>query len=142
MVLSAATVADFDAVAAALEDSRGITSLIIFGASGDLTRRKLMPALCNLYSKGRIRRELRIVGVARADLTTAEYREFIHREMLETGGFQPNQAEWDDFSAHITYLMADVVSQDSLRELESHLEELENFDREVSGRPWPIRDSR
>ena len=134
MVLSAATAADFDAVAAALEDSRGITSLIIFGASGDLTRRKLMPALCNLYSKGRIRRELRIVGVARADLTTAEYREFIHREMLETGGFQPNQAEWDDFSAHITYLMADVVSQESLRELESHLEELENFDREVSNR--------
>ena len=128
------TAADFDAVAAALEDSRGITSLIIFGASGDLTRRKLMPALCNLYSKGRIRRELRIVGVARADLTTAEYREFIHREMLETGGFQPNQEEWDAFSARISYLMADVASQESLRELEEHLEELENFDPEVSNR--------
>ena len=133
MALSA-TVADFEAAAAALEEARGITSLIIFGASGDLTRRKLMPALCNLYSKGRIPRELRIIGVARADMTTAEYREFIHREMGETGGFQPNDAEWAAFSARITYLTADVDSPKSLRELEEHLEELESFDPEVSNR--------
>ena len=128
------TAQDIDALAEALADTRGITSLIIFGASGDLTRRKLMPALCNLYSKGRIRRELRIVGVARTDLSTAEYREFIHQEMEEAGGFQPNAQEWANFAYRISYLMADVTSLESLRELEEHLERLEDFDPEVSNR--------
>ncbi len=125
---------NIDALAEALANSRGITSLIIFGASGDLTRRKLMPALCSLYSKNRIPRELRIVGVARTDMSTAEYREFIHREMQKTSGFHPNEPEWADFSYRISYLMADVTSPESLRELELHLKGLEDFDPEVSNR--------
>jgi glucose-6-phosphate 1-dehydrogenase len=43
----------------------GTTTLVIFGASGDLTHRKLVPSLCSLYCKGRLDRELYIVGVAR-----------------------------------------------------------------------------
>ena len=41
------------------------TTLVIFGASGDLTRRKLVPALYNLYRKGRINRQVQVVGFAR-----------------------------------------------------------------------------
>lgn len=131
---AAGSAPDIDALLQALADTRGITSLVIFGASGDLTRRKLMPALCNLYSKGRIRRELRIVGVGRSPLSTGEFRDFMYREMQEIGSFYSTAGEWAEFSARLSYLMADVTSPESLRQLEEHLEELESFDREVSNR--------
>ncbi|HUI72245.1 MAG TPA: glucose-6-phosphate dehydrogenase, partial [Spirochaetia bacterium] len=57
-------------------------TLFIFGASGDLTRRKLIPALFSLYTKGGIPR-VRIVGFARRDWTTEAFRKLV-REMLDS----------------------------------------------------------
>ena len=42
------------------------TTIVIFGAPCDLTRRKLIPSLCSLFCKGRLGPEVRIVGMARA----------------------------------------------------------------------------
>ena len=50
------------------------TTVVIFGASGDLTRKKLAPALADLYSKGRLGPEIHIVGVSRTDMTADEFR--------------------------------------------------------------------
>ena len=50
--------------------------LVIFGANGDLARRKLLPALYHLYLEGMMPNDFRIIGNARSKLTTAEFIEF------------------------------------------------------------------
>ena len=57
-------------------------TLVIFGASGDLTRRKLIPALFSLYVKGAIT-GVRIVGFARREWDTAAFRALV-RKMLDS----------------------------------------------------------
>ena len=56
------------------------TSIVIFGASGDLTRRKLLPALYNSYRKRRLPENARIVGFARR-----EYDADAFRNLMEGG---------------------------------------------------------
>ena len=51
------------------------TSIIIFGASGDLTRRKLVPALYNQFRKNRLPKDLRVIGLARRDYSHEKFRD-------------------------------------------------------------------
>ena len=51
------------------------TDIILFGAKGDLATRKLVPALFNLYCNNRIHPESKIIGVARTQLSSKEYRQ-------------------------------------------------------------------
>ena len=51
------------------------TSIVIFGASGDLTRRKLVPGLFNLYIKGRLPAQFQVVGNSRSEMTNEAFRE-------------------------------------------------------------------
>lgn len=57
------------------------TSFVIFGATGDLSQRKLLPALYNLYRKKLLPERLKIVGLSRDPLTSEAYREFVHRSV-------------------------------------------------------------
>ena len=58
------------------------TTFVIFGASGDLTRRKLIPALFNSYCKGRLPELFNIVGFARRPWDDAELRQVLQDELL------------------------------------------------------------
>ncbi|MFN2374945.1 MAG: hypothetical protein ABR538_00285, partial [Candidatus Binatia bacterium] len=53
----------------------GPCTLVLFGASGDLTKRKLIPALYNLVREGLLPDEFAVVGFARRDTTTQDFRE-------------------------------------------------------------------
>lgn len=55
--------------------------IVIFGASGDLTKRKLMPALYTLYSGGRLPEGFSILGIGRTEYTDARYQEYIMSEL-------------------------------------------------------------
>ena len=55
--------------------------MIIFGASGDLTKRKLMPALYTLYKGGRLPEGFSILGIGRTSYTDNYYREYILNEL-------------------------------------------------------------
>ena len=57
--------------------------LVIFGAKGDLARRKLLPSLYQLEKAGQIHADTRIIGVGRADWDKAAYTKVV-REALET----------------------------------------------------------
>jgi Glucose-6-phosphate 1-dehydrogenase len=57
------------------------TSLVIFGATGDLTSRKLIPSLYGLYIKGRLPAGIRIAGLARTNLTDKDFRERLAPEV-------------------------------------------------------------
>ncbi len=58
------------------------TTIIIFGASGDLTQRKLIPALYHSFRKGRLPEQTRIVGFARRPWDDAAFRELLHKGVL------------------------------------------------------------
>ena len=59
------------------------THIVIFGATGDLTRRKLVPALYNLYRKGRLPTAARIVGFARRDWSDERLRDVMREGVRE-----------------------------------------------------------
>jgi len=81
-------------------------SLVIFGASGDLTRRKLVPALFSLFLKERIRR-FRVVGFARREWTTETFRDLV-RAALEAKEFsRVDPSLKDAFAGHAEFVRSD-----------------------------------
>jgi len=87
--------------------------LVIFGASGDLTARKLIPALYDLDRQGRLPRGFTVLGVSRTPLTDDAFRE----KMLESSrqfsvNFDP--ARWPAFAARLFYHAGDGASPDSM----------------------------
>ena len=78
-------------------------TLVIFGASGDLTRKKLIPALFSLYAKGSLPR-VRIIGVARRDWTAEGFRAAV-RDMLDSEDSPAAGAELkDDFVRTVDFV--------------------------------------
>jgi glucose-6-phosphate 1-dehydrogenase len=78
-------------------------TMVIFGGTGDLSRRKLLPALYHLYQDGLFSKGFSILGVARSKITDEEYRHLV-KEAVQTfhrGPFDENQ--WDRFSEHLFY---------------------------------------
>jgi len=60
--------------------------MVIFGASGDLTRRKLLPALYNLAKNQLLSREFAVIGVARDAISTDDFRAKLKQDMQEFTG--------------------------------------------------------
>lgn len=77
------------------------TTIVIFGASGDLTRRKLIPSLCSLFCKGRLGPEVQIVGMARSKMTTEQYRDSLSQSMDDFEDFSPERDDWNQFASRI-----------------------------------------
>ena len=105
------------------------TTMVIMGATGDLTRRKLLPALFNLRCKGRLPERLRIIGFARSDYSDDQFREFMWEGTRELGEFAVRREEWEMFARSIYYVRGDVGSLEHLASLEQRLEELEGTQR-------------
>lgn len=82
--------------------------MVIFGASGDLTRRKLIPALYNLASQQLLSREFAVVGVGRSPMTTEEVRKRFSEDFKQfaTGTVDPDLWEW--FVRRLYYVTGDV----------------------------------
>ena len=90
-------------------------TVVIFGASGDLTARKLVPALFNLAQKKRLPEEARILGVARSELTDDAFRQQMRKKVEEalTGAsehFDP--AKWAAFAQRLHYVATDATKPD------------------------------
>jgi glucose-6-phosphate 1-dehydrogenase len=80
------------------------TTVVIFGASGDLTDRKLVPALFNLCRKSRLPEGLRIVGFAGTAYSNETFIERLHEGIKQYAGYSYTEAEWDHFAKRISYL--------------------------------------
>ena len=100
-------------------------SIVIFGASGDLTQRKLVPALFNLYRKGRLPAATRICGVARRSYSAAQFAAGLLQGAQELAGQNPDPATWAEFARNLHYVRADFGSAAEFEQLESCLRELE-----------------
>src|SRR2546428_14020142 len=72
-------------------------TVVIFGGAGDLTRRKLVPALYDLRSNGFLSRQFCVIGVARKEMTHDAYRELLGSAMREFAPADFDEAVWKEF---------------------------------------------
>jgi glucose-6-phosphate 1-dehydrogenase len=98
-------------------------TLVIFGASGDLTARKLMPALFNLHRHGALPQPFAVVGCARTDFTSEAFRDLMHEKVQAAGPVAPDS--WADFARNLHYLAIDYTSLASYVLLSDFLLDLE-----------------
>src|SRR5215217_7872112 len=85
--------------------------LVIFGASGDLTHRKIFPALYALALRRLLPEEFAVVGVARSDWTEDEFRERMEHVVREFGRDDFKQEVWDWLAQATRYLAADFADE-------------------------------
>jgi len=98
--------------------------LVIFGASGDLTRRKLMPALYELGCIGCVPRKYEVLGVGRTPMTTEEFRARMRQGALDSGGTRPHPEQWANFEKRLFYLVGDPGQGNFYPQLSARLEEM------------------
>ncbi len=101
------------------------TTIIIFGASGDLTRRKLIPALYNLYRKDRLPEQTQIIGFARRPYDDQIFREQMLDGLQEFSKDTYEPALWDQFAPKITYFQGNLSEAEDFARLRTYLEKLE-----------------
>lgn len=97
--------------------------IVIFGASGDLTHRKLIPALYNLFKFGRLN-QFSVLGVARTELNDDTFREKMREALLETEETTPETLE--EFCNHLYYQAVNTSDAADYGKLVPRLDELHN----------------
>ncbi|WP_432515332.1 glucose-6-phosphate dehydrogenase [Kineococcus sp. SYSU DK001] len=94
------------------EQSRSTpTIFVLYGATGDLSRRLVSPAFFELARLGRLPQQWRLIGSSRGEKTHEEFREFI-REALEEFGPDPSEGPWDDFAEHLLFASGGFTEDD------------------------------
>lgn len=99
--------------------------LVIFGASGDLTRRKLIPALYDLSCIGCMANHFEVVGVGRTPMTTEDFRARMRESTASSkDAHNFNDAQWADFEQRLFYVVGDVQDPGFYPQLRARLEEM------------------
>jgi glucose-6-phosphate 1-dehydrogenase len=102
-----------------------VHTIVIFGASGDLTSRKLIPALYSLFQKGRLPKETRVVGVSRTKFTHEAWRQELTASTQKFAGKDFDAATWQTFAANLFYHPGDIDDAASFVDLAKLLDEIE-----------------
>ena len=87
--------------------------IVLFGATGDLAKRKLLPGLYHLFEAGLLPRRYRIIGTSRRPLGDDEFRALARQATEEFGRLEPGP-RWDEFAANLAYAASDVGAADEL----------------------------
>ncbi len=95
-------------------------SVVVFGATGDLTHRKLVPALYNLFLQGAFPESFVILGSARSEMTDDRFREDIKQKLMVT-----DKSKLDVFASHLHYQRVDFGSKESFQKLSDRLKDLD-----------------
>jgi len=98
------------------------SNIVIFGASGDLTYRKLIPALYHLYSTKQLPDSFFILGVSRTAFSDEAYRESLSESLLQLDGIDPETLIL--FTQHIYYLSINTATESDYAKLKDRLLEL------------------
>ncbi len=99
--------------------------LVIFGASGDLTQRKLVPALYQMKLERRLPPELTIVGVARREWSHDYFREQMRTGVEDFGGGLQSEELWNDFAKGIFYCPGNIDKPEDYQKLKELLSQLD-----------------
>jgi glucose-6-phosphate 1-dehydrogenase len=100
-------------------------AMVIFGASGDLTARKLVPALYDLAAARRLPMEFAVVGISRTEMSHDEFRKRLRDALDKHRSGQVSDDVWESFSKGIFYLPGDSQKPETYEELKGFLNELD-----------------
>lgn len=100
--------------------------IVIFGASGDLTKRKLVPALYRLVQERLLPAEFAIVGLARTEMASEEFRERMKEAVVEFSEAKSVDEEvWNSFAQGLHYLTADINNPEDYKKLSGLLAQVD-----------------
>ena len=99
--------------------------MVIYGASGDLTKRKLLPALANLAQEGLLSRQFAIIGFSFDQMTTDAFREKLSAEMKEFAPESLNDELWKWFLERIYYVHGDFNDSSAYQRLKDQVAAVE-----------------
>lgn len=100
-------------------------TFVIFGASGDLTSRKLIPALYNLRRRGRLPEGTKVVGFSRTPYPHDAWRAELAKSTQQFVGDKFDQAVWDKFAANVYYHSGDISQPADFGALDAFLKTIE-----------------
>ncbi len=105
---------------------------MIFGAAGDLTKRKLIPAIYNLRKNNLLPDSFAIIGVARAEMNDEEFRRRLRDEMNEFATEKVEPEVWDWIAQRLSYLSGDFNDEQTFTNLKKALEKIDR-ERDTGG---------
>jgi glucose-6-phosphate 1-dehydrogenase len=97
--------------------------MVIFGGTGDLSRRKLLPTLFHLCHDQRLPEDFAIIGVASSEISDEEYRDLVKSAIREFGHDPPEGSCWEKFSRHLYYVPGSFEDVRTYQRLTGRLEE-------------------
>lgn len=96
---------------------------VIFGATGDLTHRKLMPAFYNLYQQGQLVDNISIISIGRREKDNQIYRKEVYQSVQKYSRFELGEDTWGDFAEKINYICFDFREEQGYELLKKALDE-------------------
>ncbi len=103
----------------------GPQCLVVFGASGDLTQRKLIPALFDLYKQRRLPSEFAVLGCARRKWSDQDFREKMALSLRSK--LKDNKDSWERFASCLFYESVDLQQQNDIEKLAIRLQEIDRI---------------
>ena len=95
-------------------------TIVIFGASGDLTARKLIPALYHLFKEKQMPSAFRVVGFARREKTDASWRQELRTALDQFSRTKPvDEKVWHAFAENLFYCQGDLTDDAAYKKLEA-----------------------
>jgi glucose-6-phosphate 1-dehydrogenase len=113
-------------------NSPGKCTIIIFGATGDLTKRKLIPSLYHLYAEGKLDKSFSVLGVSRREMRDEDLRKNLKAGVKEFGKGEFDEKIWKTFSEGIFSTDVEYDDKDSYRRLKEKIEKIDT-DRKTGG---------
>jgi glucose-6-phosphate 1-dehydrogenase len=107
-------------------------TMVIFGGSGDLSRRKLLPTLFHLCQDQNLPDDFSIIGFASSERSDEEYRELVKNSVLEFGDDTFDTDCWEKFNKHVFYVSGNFDDENSYKKISRRLEEISKVTTQAS----------
>jgi glucose-6-phosphate 1-dehydrogenase len=108
--------------------------MVIFGASGDLTKRKLLPAICNLVQDNLLPQQFAIVGFATNDYTTESFRKMLGEEIPKYAPTPVDRKFWDGIAERIYYVRGDFQDTEAYKRLKEQIDQADKLHNTLGNR--------
>ncbi|MGI8733527.1 MAG: glucose-6-phosphate dehydrogenase [Pyrinomonadaceae bacterium] len=103
--------------------------VVIFGATGDLTRRKLVPALYRLARQRLVPAEFAVLGTSRPEMSDEDFRNKMREALVEFSDEEIDEAAWNSFASGLFYLPGEFDDNESYNRIKNKLQEIDKTRR-------------
>lgn len=110
--------------------------MVIFGASGDLAKRQLVPALHNLQMEGLIPAATSIIGTSRSEFTDEDFAKEMHSAVRDHSRIEPTEEDGGSFFEDIYYVQGDLQDEQTFKDLKKKLDKIDEENGTRGNRIW------